>query len=298
MDPNGIDRLFGAGSIFRMYALSAIFVSALLAVFITASLSGGTGAMQTLQATYFGYHAFAMISCLTAATILALVIMVILRYSRIFAIRLDIRGASIRTAEATGYGTAVGFVTAALLPVTLRMVPAQADKMSLAFTPRLLVDAPAAGAVIGYGVGLILAVVTVGRPAENLVYRRLAAPALTIGCLYWLSTVGISPHSILRHLIDPIPNVTMEQCSDQYVAVKLEDSAWLLKAIQDCSGSRDILMGNPEFLWMTSIVIGLIAIVTLFIDFRQGNDSPSEPDEPREHVDSSEPGHWDRNVSL
>jgi len=264
-----LERLLEPLTMVREYLFGLLLVPILLALSVAWALNSGSISQHSIMGAYLGYTAWSIVSCLTAALIVTLGVLRILTYVEALRIRFDIQGAFRTIAVWTGYGTAAGVVTAALLPFMSGVVSSGApgaEEDAVALTPQLLVDVPAAAAVIGYAVGIARAVVVVFDNAENLILRRFVAPSALLIVLIVLAQFGYGPDGILRALASSMPDIDVADCAGDALGDHLDEPAWLLKALDVCGGNSVRLEDQP-FLWFVGIVVGIFSLGAFVVDF-------------------------------
>jgi hypothetical protein len=267
-----LERLMAPGALVRSYLLGLVLTPVIFALFLTALMNSGPELQRRVVGIYFGYNALAVVSCLTAGLILTLFAMLVLTYSRTLLLRIDVKAALRSIATWTGYGTAAGVVTAALLPTMTHLMPNTLDSMpgaEMGLSPQLLIDVPASFAVIGYALGIAIGVTVVGRHASNLLLRHFAAPTVLICALLGMTYIGVNPSNMVRSMVSATPVVDFKNCTDEAFREHLDNSAWILKAIDTCGGGVAYVQTQP-FLLSIGAVLGVLAFVALIRDFRRG----------------------------
>jgi hypothetical protein len=274
-----VDRVVAPRTIFLYYVVGLAVFPVVLAVFFTYHSRGGSLFDQRVLSLVLGYNALLVVSYLTAATVSCVLILVFMRYAGILLIKLDVVSAFRTVAAWTGYGTAAGVVTAAMLPVVNGILPFSAspnsatDSMDI-INPQLLVDLPAAGAVAGYGIGLIVSAVVVCGTAENLLVGRLFAPTLFVMVLSTLASLGLDPRGLFTVLSSrpegSAPGQRIDCSSSVIQSTFLEhptDTSWLVRVLNECG--TPFILGGWTFVAFISISVVLLAGIWAAVDFRR-----------------------------
>jgi hypothetical protein len=276
---DSLDRVFSYRMFFAYFMMALAAVPVLLAVLLTYAIRSGSLAEQRIISVMVGYNTLLVVSCLTAATMACLAVLIILKLSRILLVRLNYWTVFKVVAAGTGYGTAAGVVTAALLPVLNGVLPLSAsteptsDVLSI-INPQLLLDVSAAGAVIGYGISLVVSLFIVCGSATNLFIKRFFGPLLFVLFVSLFSSMGANPQELMGRLVRN-SNVTIEidevNCSVEYNVDALEqnsfDTSWLFAVAEACDSSF-MITGEAFTTGVIIIVVG-ISLVWVATDFRK-----------------------------
>jgi hypothetical protein len=266
-----LERLMTPGTVIRGYLLGLILVPVLAAVAFAGAMNSGTALEREVLGVVVGYNALATVSWMTVAMFLVLGIVALAVYAKVLLIDVDMKRVFKLVAAWTGYGTAAGFITGALLPVAVRIMPMPSTTESsaeAALSPQLLIDVPAAGAVAGYGLGVMIASAALCENARNLVLRRMLAPTLLLAALLALTGFDLGPRSIIQHLLASVPPPAVDACTDAAVESHLEQSAWVMQILKLC-GDHDAVVDDPAALWITGVLIVAITLMAFVQDFRQ-----------------------------
>lgn len=271
----GLDRLedlLGPGALVRGYLLWLMSTPVLLAVTFSWVLETGPAARRRVQGAFVGYNGLSIVSCLTAALLATVVVLTVVTYVRLLNIRLDVREALRAIAVWTGYGTAIGVVTAALLPIMSKVMATRAATTQdgpVSLTPQILIDVPAAFAIVGYVIGIAFALIVIGREAENLLLRRFVAPSVLVAVLVGMVQLDLGPRGILQSMMASAPDVILDCNDGQALSQHLEDPAWLLRAIDACGDGGAYVQDEP-FLWSVGAGLALFAVAAFMADFYRG----------------------------
>ncbi|MFJ2534324.1 hypothetical protein [Microbacterium maritypicum] len=266
-----LERLITAGSVIRGYLLGLILVPVLVAVAFAGAMNSGAVLERQVLGVVVGYNALAAVSWMTVAMFLVLGIVALAVYAKVLLIDLDMKRVFGMVAAWTGYGTAAGFIAGALLPVVVRIMPMTSRterSAEAALSPELLIDVPAAGAVAGYGLGIMVASTELCANARNLVLRRMLAPVLLMGALSALTSFDLGPRSIIQHLLASAAPPAVDTCTEAAVDSHLEDSAWVMQALRVC-GDHDAVVDDPAALWITGLLIVATTLTAFVKDFRR-----------------------------
>lgn len=264
-----LERLLAPLAMVRVYLLVLALVPVLVAMVFVAVLNTGPALQREAMGALVGYNALALLSCLTTVMIGTTIAMAVLTYSGALRFRIDLKGAVRTIAICTGNGTAIGVVAAALLPVMSRVFPSvfapTADFAGL--TPQILVDLPAAMAVLGYAFGLIRAAVELASPAENLLLRRFVAPAIFLMVLGVMVNTGFGPRSLLLSMLSGATTASEIGCTEGAFRSHSDDSGWIVQAMQQCGGAP-VHVDDQTFAVISLMALGATAIAVLITDFR------------------------------
>lgn len=264
--PHTLGRLFTPQALVRVHLMGLILVPAVVAAFFAWAVESRPNLTRATLGAEIGYNGLAIASCLTTALIGTVILMAVLTYSRTLTVDLDLRATFRAVAEGTGFGTAAGLLTAALVPAMAFLLTIEDDR-SVPLTPRLLVDIPAASAIIGFTIGLFLSLTRMCRKAENLVIRRLLCPLVFVTFLISMTNTGFAPANILRTLASGISDREITDCTTETFQSHSQDPLWLLKALNTCQ-EGGVYIQDDQFLWSAGVMIGLIALGAFVRDFR------------------------------
>lgn len=266
-----LDRLLDPVAGVRGYLLGLVLLPVFIALAFAWMLSTGSNADRNVIGAIVGYNALVIASCLTAGLIITVVVMVVLTYARVLVVELDLRRVFTTIAAWIGTASAIGAVTAALLPLLGAFVPGYSFSASASqgiLTPSVLVDVPAGFAVVGYAGGILHATVEICRGARNLIVWRVAAPAVFVLALLGLVKIGLGPFGILAALIAPLSSPAVIGCADGEVSDHLGDAAWLIRAAEYCGDGR-IYVDDQAFLWWVAVCATALVLVAFASDFRR-----------------------------
>lgn len=194
--------------------------------------------------------------------------MVALRWTNVLCVRLDFGRMFNLIATYTGYGTAVGVVTVALLPIMTNLVPQMhpGNEHSV-ISPRLLLDVPAAFALIGFLIGALCGSVVLCVSAENLAIRRLLAPTVFAIALLVIFRLGAGPSSVLQMLLAQLKGPGMD-CSAEAIMKRLTDTNGAFQVYLTC-GDGSLRISDRAFGWSALILLAIAAIWAFIRDFRR-----------------------------
>ncbi|WP_448262013.1 hypothetical protein [Microbacterium aurum] len=283
---DALDRILTPGTMVRGYTLAALVSPPLFAIFIVWMMSASSGAPRAVLAAVVGYNALAVVSIVTMGMLLSVILLVVLTYCDILDIQLDIRRTFMTIVGWIGVASAVGAGTAALLPIVNFAMPLPAlGGGAGTVAPSVLVDVPAAFAVVGYALGVAHASVDLCRRAANLVLRRFTAP-LTLGLVVTaMVAAGAGPSAILASLLAPLAAVPSVDCDQSAVESHANEPAWILRAVEACADGR-ISVDDLVFLSVFAIVLAAFAITAFVVDFRRAA-SELHPGSKHEPVSTS-----------
>lgn len=264
--PHSLGRLLEPRALVRAHLVGLIFLPVLVAILLAWVVESRPHLSRATLGAEIGYNGLAIASCLTTTLVLTILFMAVLTYSRALIVGLDLRATVRAIAEGTGIGTAAGLLTAALVPAAGFLLTIHDDE-SAPLTPRILVDIPAASAIIGVTIGLFVSLTRMCHKAENLVVRRLVAPLVFIVILVSMTRIGFSPANILRTLAEGVSDREITDCTAATFQSHAQDPLWLLKGLNTCRDGGAYI-GDGQFLWSAGIMIGLIALGAFVRDFR------------------------------
>jgi hypothetical protein len=277
---DSFEQLMRPKAIMHGYIVAVVLAPVGLVISGTAYFADQSSPDHVIFATYAGFNALAVTACLTVAVLVTILAMLALGYLKLVLIRLDVNAAFRAIASWIGYGSAAGVVAVGLLPFAMRLSPssyAVAQGGQSILTPRLLVDVPAGFAVLGFGIGVLVAVVTMGRAAENLVIRRFLVPAVMLGVLALMARADIAPGGILRGIVTSMPTIGALECENADIVLPhLQDPSWLIRAVDQCGDG--IYLENEPFLWGMGILLGGLAIGYFIADFHRASSGRLEGD--------------------
>ncbi|MEB4615812.1 hypothetical protein [Leucobacter sp. M11] len=279
-----MDRVLAPRAILLAYVSGLAILPMVFAWIFIHAIRGGSIVEQRVLSLVVGYNALLVVSCLTTAVVVSLLILTLMRFARVLLVSLDAAGVFRVVATWTGYGTAAGVVTAAMLPVLNQLLPLSTSPdpetdLTATISPQLLIDIPAAGAVAGYGIGLTVSVVVLCRRAENLIIRWLLAPAIFVMVLVVLGANGIDPRGLFAVVSRSIAASTsgkVPECNatnDQFEE-RIADTPWVLQLMETCS--PPFLVEGGMFVAGTGVAVMLLALVLMVFDFRRGIKELSE----------------------
>lgn len=273
-----LERLMAPGAVMRGYLLSLLLIPVLMAVAFTAVMNKGTALERRVMGIVVGYNALATASWMTVAMIIVMVIAALAVYAKVLLIDLDMKRVFGVVAVWTGYGTAAGFIAGALLPVVMRIMPGTYSTPSGAeavLSPQLLIDVPAAGAIAGYGFGIIVAAAALCRDARNLVLRRIVAPVLLFAVLFGLTRFDLGPRSIMRDMLGPAPSLGLDACTDATLESHADDSVRVMQTLRVCSHDG-VVVDDRVMLWIVGSLLVAAALAMFVSDFRCRYDATSK----------------------
>lgn len=209
-----VERLLDPGFMVRSFLLVLLLAPVLLAGSVVWMMNSGTVVGQGILTALVGYNALAVLSCLTVAMLATVAAVTLLWYVRVLLVAPHIRAAFRVVAAGTGYGTAAGIVAAALLPIMSQGTPPTPvdGGTPVVLTPDVMVQLPAACAVVGFGIGGAVATLVICQRAENLFIRRVLAPALFIGATVVMHKMNLGPTGILQTITQPWADITVTDC--------------------------------------------------------------------------------------
>lgn len=260
-----VDRFFSIGNLARGYLFVLVITPVLAALLMVGLLSRTTGAERRFFTAVLGYNALAVVSTLTTAVIVVILLVAAMVKIRVLIVPLDLRAALGGIALWTGHGTAAGVVTAALLPVTSQLVTSDDLAAGSALTPSILVEFPAVGAVLGYVLGLVVATTAVAGRAQNLLLRRVMPPSLLMATLGWLVHVRLGPEAVFESLTRHVGPTETTTCDDT-VRGDL-DAGQLVRLAQTCS-EGSIRLDDHVFLVNAGALVLMIVVVRFSRDLR------------------------------
>lgn len=180
--------------------------------------------------TYGNYFLLLSASCLTLALLTTMASMALLRTVGLITWKPSYRRAVTTIAGWAGAGVIFGAAVAALTPLVSGVwpyPPVANFSLESALTPQLLLNLSAAGAAIGYTLGLLASLYALSSSATNLVYRTVSAPLI-----FTVWTLGFSgfanPSAILMRIVESIRDETTPVSSNmsQTEAEELLSSDW------------------------------------------------------------------------
>lgn len=247
-------------------ALLLLFILALpvsMAVFLASELSDPAGDGPAL-ALIIGYNAVlagAILTVTAGSTVLLLSLVGSLL------VRLDFRigvGAVVhKVATYIGLWSAGGAFVAALVPLvgssgSRSAADFMGDEGSLGdLDPGLLLSVPAGGAIAGYLIGLVAAIVHLGKSANNLVYRRVLAPSLFVLITVVLISVGdLTPSRVF--------SAAYHRYEADRVILRPESDYVDLSGLSPAELTQLLVESDAEFLLEGSVIATIVAVLTAF----------------------------------
>ncbi len=264
------ERLLEARSVVVLYGIGLTVLPVFFAVGITRALIGAEPISRAVNAHVIGFNAIAVVSCLTAAAVLVALLLLAVRGLQLLSCRLDLRRAMQAVAAGTGYGTAAGFVTAALMPVMTLLL--KQDGQAAVADPSLLIEIPAAGAVLGYGLGIASATAVLLRDASNLVLRRLVVPATLVAAAVALEHWGVVPSRIMNMATSDASveyaGSLRAMCMDTDIwQAQLLNGAWIMRALVECG--QAVRIDDSSYVSTVVVLATSVAVVALAKDIRE-----------------------------
>ncbi len=266
-----LDRLFGAGVFVRLYFLAFLAVPVLVAGSLAWALDGGSDLQRGIYAIMLGYNAPSIVSSLSIALALTLLALAVLTYLKSLRVRLNVRRVFLTVVSWSGYGTAAGLMSVAVLPIMIKIMPSGYGPHvggTSTLSPQLLIDVPAAGAIIGYSFGIIAAAVEVCQHARAIPVRRLVAPALLFLFVCGMSRLDAGPSGILHAMVGSVSNTPWMGCRDDAFRAHLNDPAWVFHALEACTPDGGVVMADSFFVPTLGILCAMGAIYASVRDFR------------------------------
>ncbi|MGB3375693.1 MAG: hypothetical protein WBA87_11245 [Microbacterium sp.] len=266
VSPAALDRFFSPKSFFGLYGLAFLIVPPVMAFWFVTYLNSSEPVARAQVTAVLGYNALFVASAVTAAAVLTGIASATLRRLSILKFRLDYIGMLKVVAAWMGGSSAAGAIGAALVPLLQLLLPVLPttgiSSHVPVITPQVLLDLPAAGAVIGYVLGVAAALLKLGTGASNLVFRRLLIPALFVLSTWVLVGLGVTPMGLFRSLVvKPMNTVATVACDvpdpwPQFSA-HVDEPAWMLVAVDRCGGGT---MLSGEALGISVSVLVVIGI--------------------------------------
>lgn len=274
--PRGLSKNVLSFGTFLFGYVGLILMSVLLAILgLLVSLGSMPGPEGVLIKAAAGFNALFVVSIFTIASLCVVSAMALLRHLGVVRFEIKVSDAMKSLATWVGYGTLSGVIGAALSPVIFAAFHQTTSQYSGALLPSVLIDLPACGAVLGYLLGLLVIVLSLGRGASNLLYRHLLVPTLFALSLVALYHLGLTPellfHQLITNKVD-LAQIPYDVCSvaetDIRVRDRLLDPTWLLAVMEEC-GTVTVISGKAlvQFaLWG----VGIVAILKFIGGLRLG----------------------------
>lgn len=237
------DALLSFRTSASIYALLVVTIPllAMLALITTMHLEGTEE--SAVLSVWVSFNALLVASCLAVTAMLTVALVAVLHVIRVLRVEVSYRRALTKLAAVIGLFSAMGVLAGALLPVVATSVGTE-EMFSPQFVARLtsssvLLEMSAGGAVLGFALGLVVAMNELCSAAENFVLRRLMVPAVFLLLLWAGPRVGISPRVVAEGILGGYRDMhgpTRPACSDPASPGLLADQGRLLEAIDRCSG--------------------------------------------------------------
>lgn len=242
---NVMDILVEYRGIAQLYVVSFGFVPIVLAPMAVLALEGIHDPQRTALSAAIGYNGLVVISSLTAAFLCALLLAWVLSIGGVFLSRIHIGGALRVVVSFIGYGTMVGVITAALMPIAVLWIRASPGSVARVLPERLL-DVPAAFGLLGAMVGILVSSTQIYGSAENLVLRRVVPVFLFVVVVGLLGFGGVAPSSLFYSVTSDVM-VAPGMCVGDEFEKHLNDGAWMLRALEACGHGNWIIPDKAYF---------------------------------------------------
>lgn len=280
-DPNTVDDDDNVTFIPTKIRIAVVIFIAIFAAEFILAFVGFAGLDDSMISVMFSVaisYSMLTISCLlTASAFIFIVILFFLQHIQIEFLqsRLGFCSSVRRIPTWIGYAGAVGAVMASLVPFVVSVVPAltrsaKRGAVLNAITPRWMLDFPAAGAVAGYAVGLIVAMASLFPESKNSWLRRLVCPGLFVVVFVALSHNLGGPRGLLQPVIDDAAlrsgfNDTFctSAAPTDIDSGSLDARAWAITKMDRCEGG--FLISTTAIGWIVGIAALLVG-VSLFIN--------------------------------
>lgn len=163
-------------------------------------ISSGSDIDVVLVRGIVAYNAFFVAAILTAILLVLVSVLFLARGMGLLHVDIAWKRALTRLGTAVGLGTLAGTVGATLTPLAVWFfdVGEGSDRL---ISPEVLFDLPAAGAVVGYVVGLVCAVPVLGQGASNLLYRHALTPVLFTCLIVVTNHFAVTPQRLFDQLL-------------------------------------------------------------------------------------------------
>ena len=213
-------------------------------------ISSGSDIDVVLVRSIVAYNAFFVAAILTAILLVLVSVLFLARGMGLLHVDIAWKRALTRLGTAVGLGTLAGTVGATLTPFAVWFfdVGEGSDRL---ISPEVLFDLPAAGAVVGYVVGVLCAVLVLGQGASNLLYRHALTPVLFTCLIVVTNHFAVTPQRLFDQLLvdrlqEQVPGGICAVASpgagvDVDVQSLLSRPAVLLVAAHTCHGDTVML---------------------------------------------------------
>lgn len=248
-----------------VYALFVVTVPVLvmLAFVATMHLEGTAGSVGV--SVWVSFNALLIASCLAVTAITTVALVAVFHVIRVLRVEVSYRRALTTLATVIGLCSAMGALAGALLPVMATTTGLQ-EMFTPASVARLtssavLLEMSAGGAVLGFALGLVVALNDLCSAAENFVLRRLAVPVVFLALLWAGPQFGISPRAVGERILGSYRDMHGDSgpaCDDPAPPSLLADQGRMLEVIDRCTGLPIL-----SDWWMWGIACALCAALVL-----------------------------------
>lgn len=254
------------GRLFAVALLTALIVVPFVSLAAIASISVGEDINPTGFRVLIGYNSLATISMLTLAAACTVGLHAVLHFFGFTSVRPAVARYFGTVAGWTGYGTVGGIILIALtVPLSVVVPNGFRPYEGSGWTAQHLIDFSAAGAILGYGTGLIASLPTLLADAKSALFRNLLAPVVFSVSMLMLAAFGITPRTILNGMLadsGPIPPTT---CSNVLGASQWDgDQGALFRTIEHCGDGMVYLSDSAAI----SLAVTLACIVGIIMAIR------------------------------
>lgn len=289
-------------SAFKIYAWIYLL---LLVTSLGFALIGGVASVRSVEGIFgetlsvvIGFNALLIICILTVAAILTLFLCALLQRIAKLEFRFSYRNALGHLSSCIGYGTLAGFFGAALTPITTAAFQLSSPNSVQALSHSVLLELPALGAVVGYFVGLVVAMVSLVQQSTNLIYSFVLVPMIFFLTIFFLTASPypewlppLTPDSLFE-LVSPVldTEISADMCAAPDDSTKVNnnrsDGLWLMSFAQECSHQEgSSLFVSGEFIWQSHLwILSAASLISIVKNVQ------AEMREPRTGDKSSESG--------
>src|SRR5699024_7783997 len=184
---------------------------------------------------------------------------------RVLRVEVSYRRALTTLATVIGLCSAMGALAGALLPVMATTTGLQ-EMFSPASVARLtssavLLEMSAGGAVLGFALGLVVALNDLFSAAENFVLRRLAVPTVFLALLWAGPWIGISPRAVTEDILGGYRTAhdgSVTACDAPAAPGLLADHGRVLEIIERCGGVEAL---SEAWLWGLACAVCVVLVL-------------------------------------
>jgi len=248
-----------------VYVLLVATVTVLMMLALVAMMHLEETAGSVGISVWVSFNALVAASCLAATAMATVVMIALLHIVRVLRFEVSYRRALTSLAAVIGVCSAVGVLAGALLPV-VGTTPILKEMFPPASVARLtssavLLEMSAGGAVLGFALGLVVALNDLFRAAENFVLRRLAVPTVFLALLWAGPWIGISPRTVTEDILDRYRTAhdgSGPACDARATPHLLADHGRVLEFLERCGGFEAL---SNAWLWGLACAVCVVLVL-------------------------------------